>query len=137
MSCKNPSQFSAKFSTPIWAFLAAAVLFCGACTSRNPVNSSETPKEPKPNQNQNPRVTSVMADPASLSPGQQAAITVAAYDPDNDTLSYSYSATGGTISGSEPYTTFVAGSAGTGYVTVTVEDGRGGISGSYVVIPIR
>ncbi|HTY62631.1 MAG TPA: PKD domain-containing protein [Acidobacteriota bacterium] len=51
-----------------------------------------------------------------------------ASDPDNDRLSYSWSATGGTVSGSGDTATFNAAGVGAGSysVTVTVDDGRGG-----------
>jgi len=117
--------------------LVTGLLFFAACSSRTPIEPPPDNNEgPKPNQS--PKVSSVTADPASLAFGQQAAITVAASDPDNDQLSYEYSATGGTISGNSPTATFVAGNTpGAAYVTVVIRDGRGGNTGGYVVITIR
>jgi hypothetical protein len=99
-------QISAKFA----ALLMAGVLLCVACEPRNSVDSPADTEKPKPNQH--PKVFSVTADPASVAAGQRSTITVAAADPDNDELSYSYEATGGTISGSGKSVTFHAGSTG-------------------------
>jgi hypothetical protein len=130
------SKFFIHSSAKFAALLIAGVLLCVACEPRNPVDSSADTEKPKPNQN--PKVVSVAADPASVAPGQRSTITVAATDPDNDELSYSYEATGGTISGSGKSVTFHAGNTpGSAYVTVAVKDGRGGTGGGYVVIAIR
>jgi hypothetical protein len=86
--------------------------------------------------NQNPVVTSVTANPASLAPGASSTITVVASDPNNDTLIYTYAATNGTVSGSGATATFLAGNAGTASVSVTVADGRGGTANGSTNISI-
>jgi hypothetical protein len=118
------------------ALLLVGAFFFVACVVESPTEPSG--KNDNSGPNQNPKVASVTADPASVSPGQRSTITVTASDADNDQLSYSYSVTGGTISGSGKTATFVAGNAaGTAYVTVTISDGRGGTAGGYVIITIR
>jgi len=129
MLFQNFSRLTAKFA----ALLVMSVLFLTACSS--PVDS-ETTIEPKPNQN--PKVVSVIAEPASLSPSGQSQITVTATDPDNDELTYSYELSSGKISGSGKAVTFTAGTVpGTAYINVKVTDTRGGTAGGYVMITIR
>lgn len=131
MLSKAFPQFSTKFA----AMLIAGTFCFAACVPRDPMSASGG-DESKPNQN--PKIASVTADPTGVSPGQRSTITVTASDPDNDKLEYSYSVTGGNISGSGKTAAFTAGSAaGSAYVTVTVTDGRGGTAGGYVVITIR
>jgi hypothetical protein len=78
--------------------------------------------------NQNPVISSVTANPTSLAPGASSTITVVASDPNGDSLTYTYSGTNGTVSGTGATATFLAGSAaGTATVSVIVNDGRGGI----------
>jgi len=118
------------------ALLGAGLLFLAACSPNNPLNPLE--KAPAPGPNQNPTVISVTAEPASLAPGQSATITVEASDPDGDVLSYSWYVSGGKISGNGNKATFLADyTAGTAYVDVEVNDGRGGVAGGSVVISIQ
>jgi outer membrane protein OmpA-like peptidoglycan-associated protein len=81
--------------------------------------------EEKPN---HPPVISCAANPGSIVQGQQAAIVSTASDPDNDPLTYSYSATGGQIAGSDAQVQFDSKGAQPGTYTVKcmVSDGRGG-----------
>jgi len=60
--------------------------------------------------------------------GERVAINSTASDPDNDPLTYSYSATGGQVSGTGPTAQFDSTglSAGSYTVTCTADDGRGG-----------
>jgi hypothetical protein len=76
--------------------------------------------------NHNPQVAAVVANPNSVTPGGQAAITVSASDSDGDTLAYSYTASGGTVTGTGAAATFTAGAPGSASVTASVSDGRGG-----------
>lgn len=91
-----------------------------------------------PTPNQSPTITSVTANPGTAAPGQASTITVVASDPDGDTLTYSYSATNGTVSGTSATATFLAGTAaGTATVNVTVSDGKGGTATSSVNVVIE
>ncbi|MGC0771673.1 MAG: Ig-like domain-containing protein [Candidatus Acidiferrum sp.] len=88
------------------------------------------PKEAPPAPVNHPPVAACSANPTSVfaASGDTAAIHVNASDPDNDTLTYSYTATGGTVDGTGPdarwNSTGVA--AGTYTVTAAVNDGKGG-----------
>ena len=136
MLSKTFSQLSASFKVQAKALLGAGLLFLAACSPNNPLDSLEN--EPTPRSNQNPKVTSVTAEPASLTLGQSATVTLAASDPDGDALSYSWSARGGKISGYGNKATFLADyTAGTAYVTVEVKDDRGGSASGSVMIKIE
>jgi outer membrane protein OmpA-like peptidoglycan-associated protein len=85
--------------------------------------------EPPPPPN-HPPVAACSASPASVYAGSTDAVTVHvnATDPDNDQLTYSYTATGGTVDGSGPDGRWVASGAAVGTYTVNakVDDGKGG-----------
>jgi outer membrane protein OmpA-like peptidoglycan-associated protein len=82
---------------------------------------------PPPN---HPPVAACSANPTSVFAGSNDAVTVHvnASDPDNDPLTYSYTASGGTVEGTGPDGRFnTAGLAEGNYtVTVKVDDGKGG-----------
>ncbi len=87
--------------------------------------------------NQPPVISSLTAEPQSLPPGGSSTITVVASDPDGDPLSFSWSASGGSISGSGAQVTWTAPEvAGTYTVTVTVSDGKGGSDSASVSISV-
>ncbi len=85
------------------------------------------PAPPKPN---HPPVASCSANPTSVYQGSTEPVTihVAATDADNDTLSYSYTATGGTVDGTGPDVRWNPSGLALGTYTVNakVDDGRGG-----------
>jgi outer membrane protein OmpA-like peptidoglycan-associated protein len=88
------------------------------------------PHEAPPPPVNHPPVAACTANPTSVFAGSSdtVAIHVNASDPDNDPLTYSYTATGGTVDGSGPDARWNAGSATPGSYTVTVQvnDGKGG-----------
>jgi len=88
------------------------------------------PHEAPPPPVNRPPVAACTASPASVFAGSSdtVAIHVDASDPDNDPLTYSYTATGGTVDGSGPDARWNSASATPGSYTVTVQvnDGRGG-----------
>ena len=79
----------------------------------------------RPNQ---PPVISCAPERNPILAGERVKINSTASDPDNDPLTYSYSATGGQVSGSGPSADFDSTglSAGSYTVTCTADDGRGG-----------
>jgi hypothetical protein len=82
---------------------------------------------PPPN---HPPVAACSANPTSVYAGSNdsVAIHVNASDPDNDTLAYSYTATGGAVSGTGPDARWDSSGLNTGSYTVNakVDDGKGG-----------
>jgi len=82
---------------------------------------------PPPN---HPPVAACAANPTSVFAGSNDAVTVhvTASDPDNDTLTYSYTASGGAVEGTGPDARFNTSGLTEGSYTVTakVDDGKGG-----------
>jgi outer membrane protein OmpA-like peptidoglycan-associated protein len=81
---------------------------------------------PKPNQP--PVIASCVADPATIEEGKTSTVTTEASDPDNDPLTYSYTTSGGKITGSGKSVQFDSTGVAPGTYTVNclVSDGRGG-----------
>src|SRR5580704_10377333 len=88
------------------------------------------PHEAPPAPVNHPPVAACSASPTSVfaGSGDTVAVHVNASDPDNDPLTYSYTATGGTVDGSGPDARWSVGDAAAGTYTVTaaVNDGKGG-----------
>jgi outer membrane protein OmpA-like peptidoglycan-associated protein len=88
------------------------------------------PHEAPPAPVNHPPVAACAANPTSIFAGSSdvVAVHVDASDPDNDPLTYSYAASGGTVDGSGPDARWSAGSVAPGSytVTATVNDGKGG-----------
>ncbi len=96
-----------KLTLVLFALILVLASFT-ACTSNNP-----------------PVITSLMAHPSSLAPGETTAMTCIASDPDGDTTTYTWSADDGTISGVGSEVNWVAPDAtGTFTISVTVTDSR-------------
>jgi len=82
-------------------------------------------------ENQPPIIESLIADPPTVEPGGQSRISVSAYDPDGDPLSYTWSTTGGRLSsttGPGDKTWTAPNTPGTYQVTVSVTDNKPGHS---------
>ena len=87
--------------------------------------------------NQPPRIISLGAQPNSAIPSGSCEITCHAVDPDEDELSYSWSAEGGEITGEGATVNWTAPDSGGYYkVTVRVTDPRGGEAMSQVTITV-
>lgn len=82
--------------------------------------------------NQRPVVSSLTAEPATLQPEETSTITCSASDPDGDELTYTWTASGGTISGTGKIVTWQAPSVvGEFVISVSINDGKeGGITES-------
>jgi outer membrane protein OmpA-like peptidoglycan-associated protein len=87
--------------------------------------SADVTVEEKPN---TPPTITCAANPANITAGQRSSITSTASDPDNDPLTYSYTTSGGKVTGSGANVQFDSTGAAPGTYTVTchVSDGRGG-----------
>ena len=73
-------------------------------------------------------------NPSTVAPNQAANLIVEATDPDGDTLTYSWTATGGMITGESASVSWVApADEGTYQIEVTVSDGEGSTSGSVLL----
>ncbi|HEY2352637.1 MAG TPA: OmpA family protein [Candidatus Acidoferrum sp.] len=92
--------------------------------------------EPKPNR---PPTISCTTDRTPIQPGERTGITSVASDPDNDPLTYSYSATGGTVSGTGPKGEFDSTGLQPGSYTVkcSVSDGRGGTADASTNVDVQ
>ena len=93
--------------------------------------------EPEPI-NHPPVISSLSADPSSININQSSTITCIATDQDGDILTYNWSKTGGTITGSGFTITWTApATAGTYTITCTVSDSNGGQDSESVSIIVN
>ena len=90
----------------------------------------------KPNQ---PPIISCVTDRSPIMPGERTGITSTASDPDGDPLTYSYSATGGQVTGDGPKATFDSTGLAPGSYTVkcSVSDGRGGTADASTNVDVQ
>jgi hypothetical protein len=88
--------------------------------------------------NQNPTI-SCAADRSPILPGERTGITATASDPDGDPLTYSYTATGGQVTGDGPKAQFDSTGLAPGSYTVkcSVSDGRGGTADSSATVDVQ
>ncbi len=98
--------------------------------------STDVRVEPKPNQ---PPTISCSTDRSPIQPGERTGITATASDPDNDQLTYSYSATGGQVSGTGPKAEFDSTGLQAGSYTVkcSVSDGKGGTADASTNVDVQ
>ena len=87
--------------------------------------------------NSPPTITSLVANAAWAAPSGILQVTCIASDPDDDELSYEWTATGGNISGTGAAVNWTAPQeVGTYNVTVVVKDGYGGEDIRFVPLPV-
>ena len=86
---------------------------------------------PTPFRNNAPRISSLVASSTQLEPGQSTSLSVTATDADGDTLSYSWTATAGTLANASTAAPTWTAPTTTGIQTinVSVTDGKGGQAG--------
>jgi hypothetical protein len=96
------------------------------------------PDSVKLGNNRNPLVTAE-TDKATISATETANLTATGYDADSDTLTYTWTATGGQVTGSGAKATYRANGAAAGKYTVRVvaNDGKGGTADAEVEITVR
>jgi outer membrane protein OmpA-like peptidoglycan-associated protein len=98
--------------------------------------STDVSVEQKPN---TPPTITCSADPATITVGQRSSITANATDADNDKLTYSYKASGGTVNGTGANAQFDSTGVAPGNYTVTchVSDGRGGETDAITQVAVQ
>jgi outer membrane protein OmpA-like peptidoglycan-associated protein len=98
--------------------------------------SADVKVEPRPNR---PPTISCSADRTPIQAGERTGITATASDPDNDPLTYSYSASGGQVTGDGPKAEFDSTglSAGSYTVKCSVSDGRGGNADASTTVDVQ
>lgn len=85
-----------------------------------------------------PVILGFAASPRKLSPGENSVIKCAATDSDNDHLTFSWTSTAGSISGSDSVITWTAPNIqGTFYVVCTIDDGNGGVVKDSISLEVR
>jgi hypothetical protein len=117
-----------KFFKLIWLVLTVPLIFnCGS----NSVGTDDK------TQNQPPVVNSFMAEPNIVSIGGTTSVIVSAEDPENDILSFGWSASGGSITGSGPSAVWTAPeNIGTYIISIFVEDDRLGAANRTLTIQV-
>ena len=111
----------------VWLLGLLMIMVLSACApAATPAPTAE---------NQPPVISSVTPSPSEIQWGEVSTVRCEASDPDGDELSYTWSATGGTLllSGGN-YTIWKPLQDGDFTITITVDDGRGGISTGSCVI---
>jgi outer membrane protein OmpA-like peptidoglycan-associated protein len=98
--------------------------------------STDVKVEPRPNR---PPIISCAADRSPIQAGERTGITATASDPDNDPLTYSYSASGGQVTGNGPKAEFDSTglSAGSYTVKCSVSDGKGGNADASTTVDVQ
>ena len=89
--------------------------------------------------NHPPTISCAADKPAVASTGDVVALRCNASDPDNDPLTYTWSATGGKVDGSGSAVRWTAQGAPPGSYTITakIDDGRGGYASASVTVTVR
>ncbi len=92
--------------------------------------------EPKPNR---PPTITCSTERSPIQPGERTAIMSTASDPDNDDLTYSYSASGGQVTGTGPKGEFDSTGLQAGSYTVkcSVSDGKGGTADASTNVDVQ
>ncbi len=104
-----------------WAALTLCILMVGSCVQSNNL----------------PVISKVQPEKDWVTPSGKNIIVCVASDADDDSLTYAWSATGGTFSGAGPVVTWMApNTPGTYALTVTVTDGRGGEVSSQLTMDV-
>lgn len=98
--------------------------------------AAEVRLEPRPNR---PPVMTCAASPTAVQAGGKSTITATASDPDNDPLTFTWQASGGTVTGSGSTVQFDSTGLRAGHYTVSgqVSDGRGGTADCKVDVEIQ
>jgi len=98
--------------------------------------SADIRVEPRPNR---PPTASLSVERSPILPGERTGVTCNGADPDNDPLTYSYTTSGGQISGSGSHVQFDSTGLAPGSYSVkcTVNDGRGGTADASGTVEVK
>jgi hypothetical protein len=115
------------------AALAMVAILVSACAA-----PTQPPAPPQPTEtNQSPVISQVTANPAQVVYGGSTTLTAVAADPDDDPLTYNWSASEGTITGTGRQVTWVApNKSGNLNIALTVSDNRGGQTTGTVTVAV-
>jgi len=117
----------------VMVMLFVAVILGSACAAPAP----PPPPPPVEKANQSPVISKVTANPPEIVTGKSTIITAIAADPDDDPLTYSWSASQGTITGTGSQVAFTApGQSGSVNISLTVKDNRGGQAAGNVTVNV-
>ena len=120
----------------IVVFIVAVMVAAAACSSKEAAQPTPTPTSTV-QANQPPEIIGLVADPASLVPGDGSTVSCEAADPDGDTLNYTWEYTGGMLQGTGSTVTWIAPSVAKTYtVKVIVSDGKGGSANQSVTVTV-
>lgn len=87
--------------------------------------------------NKSPSISRLTSDTVVTNPGAIVNVVCTADDPDADTLSYQWTVSGGSVTGSGSNITWIApSSAGSYIITCIVKDGNGGSDQKSIVISV-
>ncbi len=107
--------------------LLLLVLLVVVAVACEPAVTPPPAPSPPPAENQSPAIVSLVNELPTVLLFGSTKVKCAAVDPDDDPLTYTWSATSGNFSGAGSTVTWMApGTSGTYKITVTVSDGRGG-----------
>ena len=117
------------------------LMVCGACGPSE--EATEGPPAPEPSEsesaggNQPPAISSLTPAQTQVSPSSIIEVRCVASDPEGDALSYEWAATGGSFSGTGSTVSWLAPEpCGDWDITITVKDGKGGITQSTIVVSV-
>jgi hypothetical protein len=118
--------------------LAVVAMLASACGPSEAPSTQPTPStSPTPSGNQPPEISSLTANPSGVSYGGSATVKCIATDPDGDVIDYSWSASGGDISGSGDTVTWIApDKGGNFYISVILSDGKGGETTDKIMVTV-
>jgi PKD domain. len=106
-----------------FGIILAIVVMLTACISCSPSAEPTTPTPPKPSGNQAPVISSLTPEQTKVHPLSIIEMRCVASDPDGDTMSYDWSATGGSFSGTGSVVSWKASQEYGDYdIKVTVKD---------------
>ena len=116
--------------------ILAMAIVSSACGPGAEPTPTPTPT-PTPSANQPPQISSVTAAQMQVHPSDIIEIQCNAADPDGDTMSYEWSATGGKFTKTGPTVSWIApDNYGDWDITITVKDGEGGVTQTTITLSV-